>query len=401
MRFKAFFRNKKSEDFKISIAIMASFLILTFQYLILFSFNTMEGIEATRIQNISKILVGLVFLYSFPVVFKRNKKTLLITYSIALFVVTLHYLMYPENQKIIIDLIFPLFFMCIPGFIYSKSLKDITVFKEVMRKSSYIIFFIGIIIQTLVFLGNVSIGTYSMALSYYLLFSALLFADEIIDSFRFRTLVMLIITILIIFALGSRGPLLSLIVFVLLKLIKQKRRITYQKFIITLAFVFALIISLTNLNKIFNLLYRILLEHGINSRTLWIFINEDFYLSGRDTIYNLLLEHIANKPILGYGIGGDRVLIGGYAHNIFLELLIDYGVIVGGILLLLLILTLIYRLASKNEKYYNVVSIWISYGFIHLIVSSSYLTDIKFWILLGILLNKDLAKNISSNNRLV
>lgn len=400
MRFIPIVKNKRNEDEKISIAIMASFVILTLQYLILVSFNIMEGPRMEVVQNVSKLLVGLVFLYSFPIVFRRSKATIVVTYLIAIFIIILHYLLFPDNQKAIISLIFPLFFMSIPGFIYSRSLNDIKAFKRMMKKSSFFIFFIGLTIQLMVVIGNVSIGTYSMALSYYLLFSAILFADDLIDTFRFQSLIALIVTIFIIIALGSRGPLLSLFMFVVLKLIKQRKRLTYQKFVFTLSIALFSILALLNLEKIFIFLYNLLLNYGINSRTLWIFINEEFYLSGRDTIYHLLMEYIANKPLLGHGIGGDRVLIGGYAHNIFLEILINFGVIFGGIILLVLLITMIYRLSSKSRMYYNILIIWISYGFIHLMVSSSYLTDIKFWILIGILLNKGLIKDNTEDIKL-
>jgi hypothetical protein len=36
--------------------------------------------------------------------------------------------------------------------------------------------------------------------------------------------------------------------------------------------------------------------------------------------------------------------------------------------------------------------IWISLGFVHLMVSSSYIVDMKFWIMVGLLANSGIWK---------
>ena len=61
--------------------------------------------------------------------------------------------------------------------------------------------------------------------------------------------------------------------------------------------------------------------------------------SGRDSIYEGMLEAIKNDTTgFGYGIGGDRLFSAsnGYAHNFEIEILVQFGCIGGGILLLLL-----------------------------------------------------------------
>ena len=48
-------------------------------------------------------------------------------------------------------------------------------------------------------------------------------------------------------------------------------------------------------------------------------------------------------PLMGLGIAGDRFVLGGtYSHNMFIELLADYGVVIGSFAILL-ILALISR----------------------------------------------------------
>lgn len=61
------------EDLKISIAIISSTVILTIQYFILISFNLMATANGSIIQLLSKTVVGIIFLYTLPTVFKRKK----------------------------------------------------------------------------------------------------------------------------------------------------------------------------------------------------------------------------------------------------------------------------------------------------------------------------------------
>ena len=90
----------------------------------------------------------------------------------------------------------------------------------------------------------------------------------------------------------------------------------------------------------------------------------------------------------------------GYTHNILLEIIGNFGIIIGSILIILLIFLIVRSLLSKEKKYTNLIIIWLSLGFFHLMVSGSYLTDIKFWILLGLLFNKSRDLNYNNKQRL-
>ena len=52
-------------------------------------------------------------------------------------------------------------------------------------------------------------------------------------------------------------------------------------------------------------------------------------------------------------------------------------------------------LIINSYNNYNIVIFWLSVGFIHLFVSSSYLTDIKFWVMLGIIVRQFNKKSVS------
>ena len=375
-------------DKRISIALMASFVVLIVQYFILIYFNLSEANNGSIVQQLSKGLVGLIFLYSMPTVLKRSLEKFIVGYFIAALVFLLYYVFFPENRQYIVELIFPFFFMCLPVFLYTLSLRDFSVFKSIMLKASYIVFLFGLFICVLVFTKKVSIGNYSMSLSYYMLLLTILFLDRLFDKLSIKMIVFTILSLLVILALGSRGPVLCVVVFILLKFIRPNQRITHRRIVRKFSVVGIGLIIIIFSEQIFISLYHFFLKFGINSRTLILFLLDRVYLSGRDKIYAKVIDEISQNPLIGIGIAGDRRIIGGsYVHNFFMEVVGNFGIILGSILIIGILLLIINSIFTKNIFKYNMTIIWLSIGFVHLMVSSSYWVDIRFWIFLGVLIN--------------
>lgn len=376
------------DDKKVSIALMAPFVILTIQYFILISFSIQGTASASHIQLISKVIVGAVFLYILPVVLRKSKVKLLIIYIIFVLIFLVHYLLFPENLLYLKELVFPLFFMGLPAFVYSLTIDNWTILKQMMKKAGLIVFLFGAFQSILIFTGQVTLGSYSMSLSYYMLLPTLLFLDEFLNKFSMKAFLLSIVSIIIILALGSRGPILSIIIFVFLMLIRSSSKFSFKKTFIYGTFISISLFIIIFFKQILVFLDNLLLNFGIQSRTIRLFLREDLYLSGRDSLYQAVIDGISNKPVLGLGIGGDRLVNNGsYVHNLFLEIQANYGVIFGTIVGVLIVMLIIKALFVKNKELYSLIIIWLSLGFVPLMVSSSYLTDLRFWILMGLIVN--------------
>ncbi|MEI4768789.1 O-antigen ligase family protein [Psychrobacillus sp. FJAT-51614] len=389
----------KSDDQKISIAIMASFVVLTIQYFLLINFNLIGTSNGSIVQLLSKILVGVLFLYALPAVLKRSLLKFIGFYFVASLIFILNYLFFPNNHLYLKGLIFPFFGMCLPALVYTLSLRDLDVFKQVMKKASYLVFFFGALLGLIIVSGNATAGSYSMALSYYMLLPAILFLDSLIDKYSTRALLFSLISIFVILALGSRGALLCIVVFVLLKMVRGIFKLSYTKVFYNLLVIVSLVFLSLNLDKLLNMLYEILNKYDINSRSIELFLSGEVHLSGRDYIYENLVKAVMDNPFFGLGFGADRRIIGkdgGYAHNLFLELVVNFGIVAGGIASIIFLFLLIRSLFIKDINNYHLIIVWISLGFVHLMVSSSYITDIKFWILMGLLIKL----NIETGDRL-
>ena len=334
------------------------------------------------------------FLYALPVVIKRSKLKLIGSYSVSVFVFLLHYLMFPENSLYMRELTFPFFFMCLPVLVYSMSIQNWNILKLYMKKASFIVFLFGAILGGLVFAGKVTIGTYSMSLSYYMLLPMLIYLDELFDQPSLKACLFSLVALLIILALGSRGAILCMAIFIFLKMVKSLSKLTYTKLLLNLTFFAAIIVTFIYLDSILQYINNLLLNFGINSRTIALFLMDSVHLSGRDSIYQKIIEAILNNPLLGIGVAGDRLIMGGgYTHNLILEVLANFGVIIGSSLLIVLLLLIVRNLLTKDNETYNMIIIWLSLGFVPLMVSGSYLMDMNFWILIGLMINSIFQKN--------
>lgn len=375
-------------DKKISIAIMSSTVLLTIQFFLLTFFNLIDTPSGSILQNGTKVLVAIIFAYTFPIIFKEHKKKLFVVYFISLFIFLSHYLLFPNNREFMDQLIFPFFFMSLPMFVYAMSLKNWTVLKDIMKKASLIIFVCGSILSLMILVGMAKVDSYSMAFSYYMLLPAVIFADELIERLSIPALFISTFSLISILAIGSRGAVLCMAVFIVLKLIKPSAQVRLSK--VKMYFIFAFfVISLfiiINLQNLLLILYNWLLQFGVDSRSIILFLSGEVKLTGRDDLYDRIIAEISSHPIVGIGIAGDRrVLDGTYAHNIFLELLADFGVFIGMFVIFFLMIMIISIMFIKDDLRYNMLIIWVSLGFVSMFVSGSYLTDLGFWTFLGLM----------------
>nr|WP_321305808.1 O-antigen ligase family protein [uncultured Sphaerochaeta sp.] len=125
---------------------------------------------------------------------------------------------------------------------------------------------------------------------------------------------------------GNRGVILVLLVFYIYAFQKyHSKRITLKTGILFLLFgiiIFMFIIFKEDIN--------IYIARKINSRTYQLLISQEISnLSGRTNIWLEGWNAVKAKPLFGNGIGYDRVIIGTYVHNILIELLVDFGFLIG------------------------------------------------------------------------
>ena len=121
----------------------------------------------------------------------------------------------------------------------------------------------------------------------------------------------------------------------------------------------------------------------INSRSMEYFVTGSLVtdLGGRDTIYSIVVELIKQNFAFGSGIGADLAATGQYSHNLFLDLLLHYGIFLGTSMILIILVMMWISLSKTNDK-----ALWFVFfcgGFLPSMVSGTYLSSMLLWIFFG------------------
>ncbi len=392
---------RSKTDQIISTALMSIYLILMIQYFILSFFALSGTYMQLIIQNASKIIVGILYVIALPKTFKRRPMLFITTFIFALIIYILQYLIFPSNRELLESAIFNVFFISLPAFIYTLNLKDYNIFKSTMIKVGNLVFIIGILYSSLILVGVISSHEHYMSFSYYMLLPAILYLDRMIDKFTIKYLLLTSISFIIILALGARGPFIGIFLFIFLKNLKKIQKINFRNILFYSLIGLFFVTFLLFYEYILTSLDMFLKNFGLHSRSIELVLNGNVTTNTRTQIYYTALESLMNKPLFGWGLMGDRIAVGrmDYIHNFFLEILVSFGVILGSLLITSFVFVLVLSLIQQKRLSYDILIIWLSIGFTHLMVSGSYLIDFRFWIFFGILIKSlDTKKFISSNN---
>lgn len=205
--------------------------------------------------------------------------------------------------------------------------------------------------------------------------------------------------LILLFASGARGPFVVALVYLAIKMLSSGERVSLKRAVVTAIVAVFGIFILVNGNFILYALSDLLGQFGGSGRFLAKISQTGslFTSVGRDSLYPTVVGLISESPIFGYGIGNDRVeiasslgstnIFGYYPHNIFLEIILQFGIPLGTILLVALVILLIraFRLVQGFEREW--LLIFVTLGFMPLLFSSSYLDSPLFFALLAAAVN--------------
>lgn len=312
-------------------------------------------------------------------------------FSILILISTLLLLTYARGVSfnVILSYLYRVVLCCI----LFNAIYEISDYKKlylVLKKSSYIMFFLSI---PIIFVDK-SVANYSMHFSYLLLIPLCIHLISFFQKDKWWPVILCIafIEFLIILLFGSRGPLLCLFVFGILYFIFVEKKVVRKIIIISV-----LLFLLLTFNYCVSFIINVLKNMNLTSRTLYLLENDFFYNSGRDSIIDLVLIKISEKPLLGWGLAGEFSFQNQYVHNFILEFFIDYGIIMGGILILLVIFMICKALLKTKDYDKFLLLVFLVYGFVILFVSESYITHDGFYILIAFVLKKCLYNKTENN----
>lgn len=208
-------------------------------------------------------------------------------------------------------------------------------------------------------------------------------------GYRIVAVIPFILYLFLIIVKSSRGPILALAIFLILKILfyKPAKDRVWLKILIITILVITILVSYIFIEEILTAIRDILDSMSIDSmfvdRMLQILNEEDgSLLGGRTDIYNEALEDISHSFILGNGIASYEGKYGHYIHNVVLQILYEGGIICIGYFIYLLYYLIRFLITEKKEEV-TFLCFMVSIALVQLMISSYYWSSLKFWLLIG------------------
>ena len=280
--------------------------------------------------------------------------------------------------------------VCIPVCVYTLDMSDIHVLYQYLLKAANINS-----IFMLLYMFTYSYhetGSYDMSGAYQLLFCFTIHFNELFkDKQLKKKIVLLVLVVLEMFFIivrGSRGPLLCVAVYILLYMFEYIRRSTAAMGL-TIVLIVAFTLFYRNMNGVLVAFSSYLASKNLNSRTITQMINQTMFSdSGRGALLESAKTYINSRWFLGYGAGSDSVLVGGYVHSMFYELMFDFGVPFGFLIFTLITASVLYLSLKISSPKRECAIVFIVTGYVMLFMSGTYLQNVYLFAFIGIVFNK-------------
>lgn len=353
----------------------------------------------------------LIILYSIKTILHRASILIYSIVAVLLFGYLISFMGNSYYYNYYIQLGIDIFIQSAPWIFVAYAVRDYKLLKKYLSVSSYIIL-VSVLMNVIVFKIDIyGDSTYTQFYAYELLPVVIIMLNNLFDRIKWTDIIISITSFILMISMGARGPLLCVALYLVLKIILLYRFQIKKAFLISTISIAVILPVYTHLYDI--LIYMSNIFQGLNLSTRMIArLMEGSFL--QDYTRNLLKKYsvdlIGEHPLIGVGIGKDRILlgdklgssnltlevIGWYPHNIFLEILLHFGIIIGCVIIIYM-LKILYTITLKNmhKDAVDVICIFISIGLFPLLVSGSYITWHLFYALMGLCLYQYKSVNIN------
>jgi len=371
--------------------------------------KTVLNIYSSYISMIFGALIVLTMLISINEVWRRSSKILvrsllifLVLYIISFLLVTLRGESFNVTLRHNVLLTYAWW---IPIGLYAYSVKNIEILYKTYLKGSLLI---SVLLFVMLFspsansyTGNLS---YNMFFGFNLVVPCMMHLNEFLRIKKKAYIILFLIELLAIIFFGNRGALIPILFFVVYRVFYSSKRTKIKIFVICCSISIALFIIFQG--KIIQGFNNILVSYGIQSRTLTMFmlgnITDD---SGRSLIWEISRDMVAQKPFLGWGLGGEYSHISkalgssivnpaATPHNGIVQNFVNFGIL-GGILSSLLFIIPLFRINKIKDDYRkSLVLIFASFMIVSFVSSDGFFIKPEIALFIYLYLRKDLHVNI-------
>ncbi len=222
---------------------------------------------------------------------------------------------------------------------------------------------------------------------YAFLFVAILYTISFFREKKTWQIVLAGISLFQVVMFASRTALLSYVVFLgMYFLLYENGRENRGKKILTIVIGVVLALFLTS-DFFLQILASLVEKMGISSKIIQAIISGENQLDGgRERTYELAAKLLRENP-WGLGVYWDRYYCEyAYAHNFFYEVLLDFGWLLGGLILFWLLKNIISIMRSNEKTWKLLLMLFFSLSMVRLTLSYSFWYDSNFWAMIAVIL---------------
>lgn len=311
-----------------------------------------------------------------------------ITLFLFYFVYFINYILFPENEEYLTERLYSCIVLTIPYFIIGTTL-DIEKFLETFFYISVVsilmcAFYELSYLQSASYVGDIDVEEYNMTASYSMLQHVILVSWFALKDMKLWRLIVMVIGLLLLFAFGTRGPLVCIILFIVIYLLFL-RPSKYTKIFKVIVIAMS-VLAFYSLDAVMIFLQIVILNMGMSTRIFDKYFTEELgVVDSRDAIIEKLMNVMqSDNQILGHGLLGSYKYVGTYPHRIWVEFVFSFGWILGCILLALLAILIIKAFCkSKSNDDKTFLILLVCGSIVKLFFSSTFLDDTLFFLLIG------------------
>ena len=362
-----------------------------------------SNIGLTSFAEISSMVIYLLWIVLFIRFLWNNKfmlRKLIVAEFLYLLIIKLNIHFFPETGEYFEEysmFIRQIIVVYIPSLVVAFSIYDFNSGVEAFRKTGII----GILFMVFCyFTGFIDVWDYQ----YYGVFLCPFVLINYTNYLKNNKLIDLIFTLIGSFfiMMGGRQSLVGIAIgAIVMYYTKIHRTLDLRKMIISIIGLLCASILLMLVSPfLIKLIIFICHSFGIESRNVEMLeSSEVFDTSTRDQIYEYSIDFIVRNGTSINGLLADQVYFSSFAswvaypHNIFLELMIDFGFFWGGILSITIIYLYAKRLLFGSYEKRLFIGMFCTIVLVRLLVSSSFIIEGLFYTIIGLLLNnKDINR---------
>lgn len=344
----------------------------------------------TGMENIGIIVMHTAYVILIGISMIRGSRIRMSDFMILLFVVLsilITKTIYPDNiDKYMFGLgqfwptVFPLFRFFIVGLFLIPDDETLTLLGKVsclsvLAESLFVYFFLR---------GSDLQSMDDMSRSYFILMSVLFVINYAYDKRTLVGITVAIVGVLLLLSNGSRGPVMIVLAFIAAKFFQTSTHKGKGGIVIVVIALLMWFVNSEYWNDLLLFLKSILESLGLSTRIIDFTIQGETltYYSDRDEIFAIVWKKILERPITGYGVYGEWQFVGWSAHNAYLEILCHYGVIIGSVIILGMIIASIKAfIATKSQSVRSLVLLFACLFFVRGIFGGSFLSFEAFLLI--------------------